>query len=307
MRIIDNMNLRQLDLNLLTVFDALQTERNLTRAAKRVGLSQPAMSNALSRLRLAVGDPLFKRTSQGMVPTPRALQLAEPIRQALDLIQNGLRSPHEFDLGSSRRTFVIAAEDYGEVVILPRLLDWLGRMAPGVSVRIRSEPGLRLQGELLDGSVDMAFDFFRMRAKGFTSQQVLEDTLVTMARTDHPVAGEHINLTDYVSIPHIALTPRTSTVPVVDRALERLQLARTIVAHVPHFISMPLIVQKSNLLCTLPRRMADVFADNFRLRVLRTPVELPAVPVYLFWHNGLDKDPGHRWLRSAIIELCRRL
>lgn len=302
-----NMNLRQLDLNLLTVFDAIQTERNLTRAAKRVGLSQPAMSNALARLRQAVGDPLFKRTSQGMIPTARALQLAEPIRQALDLIQNGLRSRPEFDHGSSRRTFVIAAEDYGEVVILPRLLDWLVRVAPGVSVQVRPEPGSRLQRELEDGSVDMAIDFFRLRSKGFTSQHILEDALVTMARTDHPLAGENINLTDYVELPHVVLKPRTSTVPVVDRALERLQRIRTIAAHVPHFMSMPLIVQKSDLLCTLPRRMADVFADNFRLRVLKTPIELPTVPVYLLWHTSLDKDPGHRWLRSAVSELCRRL
>ena len=135
------MKLRSIDLNLLAVFDAIAAEGNLSRAARKLGMSQPAMSNALARLREVVDDPLFVRTGRGMEPTPRARLIAEPIRQALDLIQNSLRLDNAFDYASSRRTFTVAVEDYGEAVIMPRFMEWLSRVAPGVRVRIRPEPG----------------------------------------------------------------------------------------------------------------------------------------------------------------------
>ena len=307
MFIIHVMNLRSIDLNLLAVFDAIYTERSLTRAARKVPLSQPAMSNALRRLRESLEDPLFTRTAQGMIPTPRARALAEPVRQALDLIQNGLRRDAEFDFGSSHRKFTVAAEDYGEAVIMPRLMDWITHVAPYIRLEIRPEPGSSLGPQLKDGLVDIALDYFALKGNEFEVQAVIDETLVTMSRRDHPLIGDTLGLDQFASIPHLALTPRTRTTPVVDRALAGVGLKRRIAAQAPHFLSMPLIVQNTNLLCTLPKRMAHVYADVFRLKVLKTPVDLPAFPIYLMWHRSMNDDPGHQWLRTAIIELCQRI
>jgi len=307
MSIIHGMNLRSIDLNLLAVFDAIYTERSLTRAARKLPLSQPAMSNALRRLRESLNDPLFTRTSQGMVPTPRARELAEPVRQALDLIQNGLRQEAEFNFGSSHRKFTIAAEDYGEAVIMPRLMDWISHVAPNIRLEIRPEPGSTLGPHLKDGVVDIALDYFGVKGSEFEVTPVIDETLVTMSRRDHPVVADSLSLEQFASVPHLALTPRTRTTPVVDRALAAVGLKRRIAAQAPHFLSMPLIVQNTNLLCTLPKRMAHVYADVFRLKILKTPVDLPAFPIYLMWHRSMSRDPGHQWLRTAIIDLCQRI
>lgn len=305
--IICKMNLRSLDLNLLTVFDAILTERSLTRASARLGMSQPAVSNALARLRLALNDPLFLRTAQGMVPTPRAKLLAEPVRQALDLIQNSLRQDSAFDYASSHRVFVVAVEDYGEAVIMPRFMDWLTRTAPGVRIKIRPEPSEALREELRQGAVDMAMDYFPIRDEEFHVHHLMDDELVSMVRQDHPTVGDTLSLEQYIALPHVILTPRTPKGSVVDRGLKKLGLTRNIALQVPHFLTMPLIVASTSFVCTLPKRMAHVYADHFRLKVLKAPIDFPAIPIYLIWSKSMSNDPGHRWFRDSFSELCRRI
>lgn len=298
------MNINNLDLNLLKVFDALYRERNLTRAAAKLCLSQPAVSNALSRLRDALGDPLFQRAPQGMSPTARAVQLAGSIQQALDLIQNGLRENTRFDYGTSTRTFVVGVGDYGEAVILPRFTDWLMKVAPQVRIDIRAEHGSQIEDEMKEGRVDFALDYFRCRDPKFISEHLMNETLVSMVRLDHPQVGEHLGLSEYLALPHVILRQKKAW---IDTVLKKRGLARNIAIQVPHFLSMPLIVQNTDFICTLPKRMANVYAESFRVRVLKTPIAFEPFPVFGIWHESMANDAGHQWLRNAFRDLCQRL
>lgn len=297
-------SVRNIDLNLLTVFDAILTEGSLTRASRKFFMSQPAMSNALSRLRIALGDPIFIRTSEGMVPTPRARRLAGPVRQALDLIQNGLREQGSFQHETSTRKFVIAIGDYGEVVIMPRFMEWLTHTAPEIQIQIRPEAGRELTVELRAGSVDLAMDYFPIRAADFSNLHLMDEVLLSMVRNDHSSVGDSLTLDDYLTLPHVV---REHDRPIVDSVLKKLGHTRKIALRVPHFLSMPLIVQKTNFISTLPRRMGQVYAELFRTRLLRTPVDFPRIPIYLMWHQSANGDAGHIWLRQSLYDLCQRL
>ncbi len=301
------MNLRSFDLNLLPVFEAILSEGNLTRAAAKLGMSQPAMSNALARLRTTLEDPLFVRTPRGMVPTGRARLMREPLHHALDLVQSMLQENASFSYRSSTRTFSIAVEDYGEAVIMPRFMDWLMDIAPGVRARIRPERSAVLREELQNGTVDLAIDYFRLRDEDFNNVKLIDDELVSMVRQDHPVVGDSLSLEQYVALPHLMLTQRDSAGSVVDRALTRMGLARDVALEVPHFLSMPLIVKNTDFICTLPRRMAMLYAEYFRIKILRAPIEFPKVPIFLVWSKAMDHDPGHQWLRDSLADFCQRL
>ena len=301
------MKLRNIDLNLLAVFDAIAAEGNLTRAANKLGMSQPAMSNALARLRETLDDPLFVRTARGMESTPRARLMAEPIRQALDLMQNSLRLDSAFDFASSSRTFTVAVEDYGEAVVMPRFMEWLNRVAPGVRVRIRPELGNALLAEMKRGAIDMAMEYHRSHDDDFKVQPLMEETLVSMVRQDHPLVGDSLSLGQYASLAHVVIEPRSPRGPIVDRELKKRGLSREIALQVPHFLSMPLIVRTTDYICTLPLRMARVYAEHFRLKVLKPPIDFPSIPIYLVWSKSLDADPGHRWFRNSFHDLCQRL
>lgn len=304
MPFIDGMNLRAIDLNLIPVFDAIFSEGNLTRASAKLAMSQPAMSNALARLRATVDDPLFIRTARGMIPTPRAKQMAGQMRQALILIENTLRESGDFDYASSERTFSIAVEDYGEVVITPRLMDWLARAAPAIQTRIWPGRSRAVREELRDGTVDLAVDYFCLEGHGLTSTHLMTDELVSMVRQDHPIIGDTLSLEQYVTLPHVVLAQKS---PMVDRELAKQGLSRRRALQVPHFISMPLIVKSTDFICTLPRRMANVYMEHFPVKVLNSPIEFPKIPIYLVWSEAVGADPGHRWLRESLSALCRRL
>lgn len=304
MEIIQHMNLRSFNLNLLPVFDAIYSERNLTRAADKLGMSQPAMSNALSRLRASMNDPLFTRTPSGMVPTPRARRMADQIRHSLDLIQSTLQEPNEFDFASSERTFSIAIEDYGEAVITPRFMDWLTEVAPHIRTKIWPEHSRALRTKLSEGTVDLAIDYFRLVDEGFTSVHLMTDELVSMVREDHPLIGDTLSLQQYVTLPHVVLAQKA---PMVDRELAKRGFSRNRALEVPHFISMPLIVKSTDFICTLPRRMAMLYTEHFRVKVLESPIAFQKIPIYLVWHDSAGADPGHQWLRESLRNFCRRL
>jgi DNA-binding transcriptional LysR family regulator len=301
------MKLRSLDLNLLLVFDAIYGERSISKAAHKLHLSQPTVSNALARLRERLGDPLFERHAQGVRPTLRAKKLAEPIRQALHLLERGLRDDEAFDFANSAREFVIAVEDYGESVILPGFVRWLAEVAPRVRIQIRTDGGAALQEGLREGTVDLALDYFPVNGAGFRSHCVITETLMTLSRREHPLLGERLSLEQYVALSHVVLRAPSNQRPMIDLALAKRGLQRRITVRVPRFISMPLIVQASDMIGTLPRRMATLYADHFRLKAFAVPLRVPQFPVYLIWHESLEPDAGHQWFRQSLIDFCRRL
>ena len=301
------MNLRSLDLNLLLVFDAIYGERSISRAAAKLHLSQPTVSNALARLRERLQAPLFERSAPGMLPPPRGRKLAEPIRQALNTLEHGLRDDEEFDFARSEREFVIAVEDYGESVILPGFIRWLADVAPNLRMRIRAESSAQLAVELREGTVDLALDYFTLPDANYRHACVLTETLLSLSRRDHPLLGERMNLEQYLALRHVMLAAPANARPMIDLALAKRGLQRRIAMRVPHFISMPLMVLASDMICTLPRRMATLYADHFKLRAHAVPLRMPQFPVYLIWHQRLDADAGHQWFRTHLTEFCQRL
>lgn len=300
-------NLRSLDLNLLLVFDAIHGEGSISKAARKLHLSQPAVSNALARLRQRLGDPLFERQPQGMLPTPRARLLAGPVRQALTTLERGLRQDDAFDAGRCEREFVIALEDYGEAVILPGFVRWLAEAAPGVRLRVRPESSAQLESELREGRVDLALDYFALPGAGWHSQCVLTEGLTTLARRGHPQVGDPLTLAQYLGLSHVVLAAPANTRPMIDLALAKRGLQRRIAVAVPHFLSMPMLVRGSDLLCTLPERMGLAWARSFGLTSHKPPLRTPRFPLYLIWHEALETDPGHQWLRQALARFCERL
>lgn len=301
------VNLRTLDLNLLLVFDAIHGERSISKAAQKLHLSQPTVSNALARLRERLGDPLFERSAQGMLPTAKAKRLAEPIRQALTTLERGLRGDETFDFAQADREFVIAVEDYGEAVILPGFTRWLAEAAPNLRIRIRAESSAQLKAELREGTVDLALDYFALPESVVRNKCVMTETLMSLSRPGHPELGERLSLEQYLAQRHIVLGGPSNARPMIDLALSKRGLQRRIAVTVPHFISMPLMVQSTDMICTLPRRMAQLYADNFRLRLHAVPLRIPQFPVYLMWHESLDADAGHQWFRNHLMAFCQRL
>ncbi len=303
------MNLRSLDLNLLLVFDAIYRESSISKAAGTLNLSQPTVSNALARLRERLEDPLFERTAKGMVPTPRAKQLAEPIRQALNTVERALRGTEEFDAANAEREFVIAVEDYGEAVILPSFMHMLADIAPHIRFRIRPESSSQLQTELREGTVDLALDYFPLPQSDYRSTCVLTESLITLARAGHPDLDPDgkLSLDQYLALQHIVLSAKGNARPMIDLALSKRGLQRRIAVRVPHFISMPPMVQSTNFLCTLPRRMGQLYSEHFPVQAYELPLRTPRFPVYLIWHESADPDAGHQWFRNRLIEMCLHL
>lgn len=300
------MNLRKLDLNLLLVFEAIYAERSISRAAEKLNLSQPAVSNALTRLRESLNDPLFERTAQGMMPTARAKALKAPIQKALGILELSLRGEDRFDHQQSDREFVIAIEDYAESVILPQIVAWLTGVAPNIRLTIRSESSATLKEALRDGTVDMAIDYFALSDKGYHSQCLITENLVSLVRKEHPRIGERLTLQGFVQERHAILAPRHRALPMIDLALSKRGLRRKVALIVPHFRSMPALVQNSDLICTLPRRMAHQYAEQFGLKVHAVPIRMPDFPIYLTWHEAFQGDRGHEWLRDELMGLCAK-
>lgn len=300
------MNLRSVDLNLFLVFDTVFRERSISKAAERLSLAQPTVSNALARLRDRFDDPLFTRVGSRMVPTARAISLAQPVREALDLLERGVRDTDKFDHASTARRFVMSVEDYGEAVIFPRFMEHLNAIAPKVSFCFRSEPRVSKPNELREGELDFSLSYFALSEPGFQNECVLTDDLITLAAARPSDANEEwLDIRAYAAARHVVLAPRSGNWPMIDLALAKRGFKRRIAAEVPHFASMPLLIQSGDLLGTLPGRMALLYANHFNLRAHRVPLRMPNFPIYLTWHVAADDDPAHRWLRDTLIEFCR--
>jgi len=298
------MNIRTFDLNLLKAFDALLEECSVSRAAARVHLSQPAMSNALARLRDALDDPVLVRTPQGMEPTARALALKGPVRQALLQIETAISAQPEFDPRTAQRTFVVSATDYMEFLVLPRLMHLLQEQAPGIDIRVRSLQ-LNAPEEPLDsGDVDLAFGFFADVPKRLNRRHLFTETMTCLVRADHPVLYQSWNLQRFVDLSHLFVATRQVSTGVVDSILADKGLSRRIALVVPHFLVVPYIIAETDLIVTVNSRIADTYIRELPLRTLPPPLDLPEFPITMLWHPRSDGDPGVAWLRRVLVDIC---
>ncbi len=297
------MDLKDLDLNLLQVFDAVLREKSVTRAGQRVGLSQPAMSNALARLRKLFGDPLFVRTPGGMNPTPYALRLADPVRQALDLLALTLREQAGFDPATSTRTFRFHMSDIGEVVFLPPMLERLKRDAPGARVEVAQYPVDGIRESLATGKIDIALGFMPELGGGIAQRRLFRDRYVCLARKDHPVIRRTLTTGQFRAVRHALIASSGTGHEVVERTLDEQGLGGNIALRVPHFMVVPMILARTDLVCTVPWQLAQAFKAMGNFRVHEMPIAIPSFDVRLLWHERFEQEPGHRWLREQLLAL----
>ncbi len=305
MCIMHGMNLQGLDLNLLRLLDALLAERHLTRAAKRVGLSQPAMSHGLARLRKHLGDPLFVRTRQGLEPTDRAARLGPPLRDALASIERALAGD-TFDPATARRTFSLATADYGAFVLLPRLLERLGRLAPGVDLWTRTIADDAV-AQLAAGEADATLAVPTLRGGGTVihARVLYEERFVCVVREGHPKVKKRLDLDTWASLPHAFVAPGGKPGGVVDDVLAQHGRQRRVACAVPHFLLAPHVVASSDLVLTVGARVAEAFAKVLPLRVVEAPVALPGFRMSLAWHERQHRDPAQRWFRAQVAEAAK--
>ena len=301
------MNIRNLDLNLLLVFDAVFSSGSVSIAAKRLNMSQPTVSSALARLRGSLKDPLFIRHAYGVTPTARAQQLAGPIHQALDLVQNAVAPSVEYDHRSDHSTFWVAMEDFGEIVLMPVLVDWLAQVAPGMKISVCREMGSAAGEAMRDGQIDLTVEYLKVAGKHIEVRHLFDEERVCVARSGHPSVGDSITLESYLALPHVTLNHRVTGGGTVNRVLNDMGLRRNVAMEVPHYLSMPIVMQHNDYIATMPRRVAMRLAAVHPLKIVKMPFALPGLEIYLKWHKSRSADPRHQWLRGSILELSRRI
>lgn len=296
------MDFHGIDLNLLAAFDALMSERNVTRAATRVGVSQPAMSAALSRLRTVFADPLFRRSAEGLLPTPRARELGGPISQALRQIEAAVVARPVFAPGNASMSFTLGLSDYPALVLLPALAQALGEQAPGVSLHVHAFTGRDQAIDLLDaGTVDAAVGVAPTTQDArILTQPVLRDTFVTLVRRGHPGAGQGLDLAGFLALRHILVSPEGDRHGLVDQVLAQSGQRRTLALTLPQMHAAPRIVARTDMAVTLLRRVAEESSACGQLMLLQPPLALPEVAFHLIWHRRNDTHPAQQWFRGLV-------
>lgn len=293
------MNISNFDMNLLRAFDALMRERNVSRAAQRMSLTQPAMSNALNRLRNLLEDPVLVRTSQGMQPTPKAISLEKPIRTALVSIEQSLAPEPDFDPLSSHQVFHIATTDYVELLLLPRLIKHLDIVAPNVRLEIHSLGPDVPETQLEEGVYDFAVGRFPEVPNRLLSEFWCSETLVCLVRRDHPDLESEISVEQFLEIGQIWVSGGQRT-GLVDQWLKENNLTRNVVLTTPNFLMAPNIVAQSDMLVATPLTIARQYVDILNLKILPLPMELAAFDLHTIWHPFYAGTSAHKWFREQI-------
>jgi DNA-binding transcriptional LysR family regulator len=301
------LNLRSVDLNLLTAFEAIYAERNLTRAADRIGMSQPAMSNALTRLRAVLKDDLFVRKGNSMQPTARARQLAVPVQNALGLVREGLTQTDEFNPELSNRIFRIAGAEHIDYEILPRLIHALPDTYKDLRFETIAGNAASMKDKLKSGEVDILIDISPLRDEEFEVRPITHDSLVTLVRKGHSMSGKKLGLHETLDLQHVILRARDEHGFFMERFLREHGKENNIIARVDHVLAMPLIVAESELVCTVPAHLAQPMIKHFNLEVLDTAIPPRTFSILMMWHKTQTHDSGQRWLRAQILRYCRHL
>ena len=297
------MELARLDLNLLLVFHHLLREKRVSAVATVLGMSQPAGSSALGRLRIGLGDELFLRTQHGMQPTPYALQLAEPVATALDGLQQALNVRATFDPATSERRFTLAMTDVGEMYFLPVLMDALAQAAPGVTLNVVAVTSASLKDDMASGRTDLALGLLPQLQAGFFQQSLFRQPYVCLMREGHPLAtAKALTLPDFAAASPVRVSAAGTGHGRVDEALERQGLQRRIRLTVPHYVALGDVLGHSDLMATVPERFAQRVCGPFALTTRPLPLAVEGSAIHQFWHARLHKDPGHQWLRTLVAQ-----
>ncbi len=297
------MELSDIDLNLLVLFQQLMVERRVSKVAENMGLTQPAVSNALAKLRRLFDDELFLRSPQGMVPTPFAEQLGEPIGYALGMIHGGLNQRTEFDPASVKRTVTIGMTDIGEIVFLPSLIERLGRDAPGITLNTVRNTAVNLRDDMASGKVDLAIGLLPQLKAGFFQRRLFCQRYVCLFRRGHALDRPRLTLADYKAAEHLVIVSAGTGHGKVDELIQKAGINRTVRLTVPHFVSVGHILQGTGLVATVPERLALKLVEPFELTLRTHPVKLPEAPINMFWHAKVHREPANQWLRNMVVDL----
>ena len=297
------MDLKDIDLNLLVIFNQLLHERRVSAVAVNLGLSQPTVSNALNRLRQQLGDELFLRTSKGMEPTAYAMQLAEPIGYALSSIQETLNQRSRFETQSSERRFIVGMSDIGEIYFLPKLMEYLAAVAPGIALSTIRTTGANLAEEMEAGRIDLAIGWLPHLKAGFFQQRLFTQDHVCLFRRGHAIDKDKpLTKREFEAAEHIVVSASGTGHATVDASIEKLGIKRRVVLTVPHFVAVGHILATTDMIATVPERFARQCVQPFQLGFAKLPMKLPEIGINLFWHARFHKDPGNQWLRSVFFD-----
>lgn len=295
------LNLLNIDLNLLVAFEALVVEEHVSRAASRIGVSQPAMSRSLKQLREIFGDDLFRRTNEGMIPTPRAIELSRLIRPGLETIALAIGQKAGFDPSLVRRRFVIAMSDMATFLALPIIMKRLRAEAPFVEVVVLSAGNRDALAKVESGQVELAFGAFDYLPPTVDSLNVAPVHEVCIARPGHPAIGPAgLDLDLFLSLPHVAVAMNGDRGTPVDAVLETMGQKRRVVLTVSHFLPVPRLVLETDMVAVVADELLDQFPDGQQLARYELPFPLERVMAQMVWHRRFDEDPGHRWLRQLV-------
>jgi DNA-binding transcriptional LysR family regulator len=295
----------RLDLNLLLVLVALEEERSVSRAALKIGKSQPAVSAALARLRIFFDDPLFLRSGNSMQPTPRAASIVESAAPMLAKIRAEITAPAIFDPLTSDHPLTLALSDVGEVVFLPSILKMMRKLMPNAAMNSVSLPADAIRQGLESGAIDLAIGYFPdLQKRNFFQQTLFTDGFASLIRADHPFAANKLSIRQFMKFEHAVVRAESRTEEVIERYLARKKIRRRVMLTTPHFASAPIVVSQSDLIVTVPEPLARYFVGvSADVRMVGLPFELPRIEMKQSWHRKYHHDERNRWLRRAIFGL----
>ena len=294
---------REMDLNLLVVFQYVFQERQISSAAKHLHLTQSAVSNALARLRRTFGDELFVRTSSGMLPTPFAERLAEPIATALANVTLALNRQQSFAPHSSERQFTIAMTDVAEVYFMPQLIEKCRELAPDIQIATVRPSSIDLKADMEAGRVDLAIGAFDNVSTGLYQRRLFRQSYVSMFRIGHALGTGTPTLKQFLGAQHLFVASLESPYDRINQILEKAGVRAQTRYQVPHFTAVPYIVSITDLVVTVPQKLAERAAAPFNLQYLSPPMRLPTLQTNIFWHRRFNQDEGNQWLRNMIVEM----
>ncbi|SNT34471.1 transcriptional regulator, LysR family [Noviherbaspirillum humi] len=292
------------DLNLLSVILAIHDAGSVSGAGKQLGMSQPATSAALNRLRKRFGDELFVRTATGMEATPRALALIEPAREIMARVNGDVLKGDTFDPRTTRTEFTFAMSDIGEMVFYSRLLAHLQREAPHATLSAVTAPAQDIAEGLESGRIDLAIGHFPdIRKHNFYQQRLFTHSFSCILRKGHPIRGNRLTQAQFMALGHAVIRAEVRSQEVFEQFLKQKRIERRIVSSTPHFMTIPFIVSSSDLVATVPNAIAQRFAEMAEVKVMTPPFEMPRFDLKQHWHRKSHQDPKNAWLRSQVVAL----
>ena len=296
---------RNFDLNLLPVLVAIHEHGSVTAAAQHLGISQPAVSTALAKLRHQYGDPLFHRSGHGMKATVRMRALIQPLRDALVRMDDTFISETAFNPRTTQRTFTFAMSDLGEMVFMPQILQRIRKLAPRAAVRSVAAGVPQIARGLENGEIDLAVGYFPdLREKSFVEKHLFFHHFVCLLRADHPVTASALTMAQFLKLEHAVVYGAGRTYEVFERHLRAKKIHRKVVLETPHFLSIPSVIARSDLVVTVPHAVG-VFARDLHtnIRMVQPPLRTPKIDLKMHWHRNFQRDPKNKWLRESVATL----